>query len=286
MYGIVVLNYNSYNLTCELIDKLLKYKNLTKIVLVDNCSNDDFSDYVKKTNNEKITYIKNEKNTGYASGNNVGLRYLFNNGYEYGFIANPDVDIDEKTLENIYSFLLNHQDFGIVSSKRTIGQNGITGQYWDLPKFGDCLLESVYFGRKRMDSKFKSYFDNVWMNKTDEFLQVDVVGGAFFGCNLMVMDKVGYLNPRTFLWYEENIICYKMKKAHYKVGLLLNCSYIHNHIKKSHGNVKHNIYLKSKRVYCEDCLGISAFQSFLLSIFDLVGLIESKLIVLISKILK
>lgn len=287
MYGIVILNYNSYDLSCKLVQKVLNFKNVGKVVLIDNNSNDDFDDFVSKNNKDgKIYYIKNPRNSGYAAGNNIGLRYLFNNGYKVGFIANPDADFGEDTVDKIYDFLVKNPNYGVASCKRTIGKNGKTGQYWDIPMFKDCLFESVYFGRKKMDSKFKNYFERVWSDKTSLYYDVEVVGGAFFGCNLDIMNKIGYMDEKTFLWYEENILAYKLKMAGYKEALLLTCSYIHNHIRTRRGTNKHGIYLKSKRVYCYDYLKINFGQKVLLGLFDVVGLVESKIIYLIAGIVK
>lgn len=287
MYGIVILNYNSYELSCKLVQKVLGFKKLGKVVLIDNNSNDNFDQFVSENNQDgKIYYVKNSENSGYAAGNNIGLRYLYNSGYKVGFIANPDADFSEDTVDKIYNFLASNLDYGVVSCKRTIGKTGKTGQYWDIPTFKDCLFESVYFGRKKMSSKFANYFERVWNDKNSQYYDVEVVGGAFFGCNLDIMNEVNYMDEKTFLWYEENILAYKLKKAGYKEALLLNCSYVHNHVRTRRGNNKHGIYLKSKRVYCYDYLKINFGQKILLGLFDIVGLAESKVIYLIAGILK
>ncbi|MFJ6971844.1 MAG: glycosyltransferase [Limosilactobacillus mucosae] len=287
MYGVVILNYNSYDETTALALNLINFDNVGKIVIVDSNSNDDFTAFVVKNNfNNKIKYIKLEKNSGYAVGNNVGLRYLYTHGYEVGFIANPDVVFTEDASDKMYNFLKQHNNYGVVSCKRTIGKSGVSGQYWNLPNFKDCLFESIYFGRKKQDSKYKRYFEKVWNDNTSEYYDVEVVGGAFFGCNLSIMNKIGYLNEKTFLWYEENILAYNLRKYGYKEALLLNCNYMHNHFRKRRGNNKHDIYLKSKKVYCYDCLNVSNMQKILLAIFDCIGLIESKFIYLLAGILK
>ncbi|MCH4013378.1 MAG: glycosyltransferase [Solobacterium sp.] len=286
MYGIVILNYNSYLLTCNLVKKLVDFNKVGKIVIVDNNSNDDFSEFIKSMNCKKLIYIKSKKNSGYAAGNNIGLRYLYNHGYEYAFIANPDVEFAENTTDQIYNFLLKNDNYAVASCKRTIGKNGRTGQFWNLPNYWDCLIESVYSGRKWLDSKYKNNFDIVWSDTTSLYYDVEVVGGAFFGCNLNAINEIGYLNEHTFLWYEENILAFNLKKNGYKESLLLKCSYEHNHIRKRHGNNKHGIYLHSKRVYCYECLRINIAKKMLLSIFDFIGYFESKLIYIIASLIK
>lgn len=287
MYGIVILNYNSYELSCNLVTKVLGFKRLGKVVLIDNNSKDNFDEFVSKNNQDgKIHYIKSSQNSGYAAGNNIGLKYLYNNGYKIGFVANPDADFEEDATDKIYDFLLNNPNYGVASCKRTVGENGKTRQYWDIPTFKDCLFESVYLGRKMADLKYESYFDDIWNDKKSQYYDVEVVAGDFFGCNLDIMNKVNYMDENTFLYFEENILGYKLRKAGYKEALLLSCSHFHNHIKTRRGSNNYGIYLHSKKVYCYDYLKINFGQKILMGIFDAIGLLDSKVLYLLGSVLK
>ncbi len=57
--GIVILNYNSHNLTVRLANRLVEYSNVDHICVVDNCSSDIFDE---DFDDIKINYIKNLKN--------------------------------------------------------------------------------------------------------------------------------------------------------------------------------------------------------------------------------
>ena len=60
--GMVILNYNSHDMTVKLANRLANYDAVDHICVVDNCSKDNFD---KDFNNEKIHYIKNTKNGVY-----------------------------------------------------------------------------------------------------------------------------------------------------------------------------------------------------------------------------
>ena len=67
-----------------------------EIVIVDNCSNDDDRLAVEELCQKKrCTFIANKVNKGYNAGNNVGLRYAAEKGYEYALIANPDMEFPQ-----------------------------------------------------------------------------------------------------------------------------------------------------------------------------------------------
>ena len=279
--GIVILNYNTYEITCELIRKILNFKSVDKIVLVDNDSKDDFSDFCEEVNSNKLEYIKNDINLGYAGGNNIGLKYLYEKGYDVAFIANPDVIFNNQTIELISNFLYkNRETYAIASCSRTMN-NMATGQYWWIPKFSNCLLESIYIGRRYLDKRCikKTYKTSSKDNK--KHIDVEVVGGAFFGCNLTKIKEINFFDENTFLWYEENILSYKIKQKNWKIALLLDCKYEHNHIKKGHGNPNFKYFLDSKRYYCYKYLNINQFQKIILRIFDFIGEIEERMICLI-----
>ena len=281
--GIVILNYNSYDLTCNLVKRCLSMQRLDKIVIVDNHSNDNFDDFCNQLNNVKIKYIKNSKNAGYASGNNIGLKYLVEEGFEIGFIANPDTMFEEKTIENIVNFLKIHPQYGIASCKRTIQESGKTGQYWWIPDYKYVLLDALVLGRKLQNKKCVDVTCQAVENSKEDYLTVEVVGGAFFGCNLKIMEEINYLDEATFLWYEENILASKLKNKNYKEALMLNCTYQHNHVKKKgHGNQNFHVFIQSKRYFCNTYLKMNSFQKLLLKLFDGIGMIENKILCMIK----
>lgn len=280
--GIVILNYNSYGLTKKLVDHCLTIKCIDKIIIVDNASLDDFSNDVKQWNNDKIHYIKSEINNGYACGNNIGLKWLKQNNCRIAFVANPDVWFEESTIKNIINTLNDYPQYAACSCKRYMHESGKTGQFWWIPTFNEALMESLHFGRRKLYKKFqeKSY-EEIEKSKGENIIDVEVVGGAFYGCNMDIMEKIGYLDERTFLWYEENILGYKIKSSGYKIAFINNVFYNHNHAKHQHGNKKIRVFLSSKRLFCYNYLRINLFQKLLLGIFDIIGTIEEYLICLI-----
>ena len=81
--GMVILNYNDYETTKNYLNEIKNYKNLNKIVVVDNNSTDNSYEKLKEFNNSKIDIIKTDSNKGYAYGNNFGIRHI-----------NSDSDLD------------------------------------------------------------------------------------------------------------------------------------------------------------------------------------------------
>ena len=77
--AIVILNYNSEEDTIKYVESIKEYKNLNKIIVVDNKStNENAMAKLKILENEKVEVIQSDKNGGYSYGNNYALRYLDN----------------------------------------------------------------------------------------------------------------------------------------------------------------------------------------------------------------
>ena len=73
--GIVILNYNDSENTIKMIEQIKDYKCFSKIVIVDNCSTDDSVEKITPYIRNHIVLLEAKKNKGYASGNNIGLKY-------------------------------------------------------------------------------------------------------------------------------------------------------------------------------------------------------------------
>jgi len=76
------VNYNTLNVTKNLLSMIVTYKSISKIIIVDNDSTDKSFQYLKEftKNNKKIDLIKTNENRGYSmatiSGSNTLLRII------------------------------------------------------------------------------------------------------------------------------------------------------------------------------------------------------------------
>ena len=79
--AIIILNYNGYELTIKNAKKLRSFSDKLNLVIVDNCSKNDSAKFIKEAfvADENTYVIENTVNSGYAAGNNVGLRFVSKN---------------------------------------------------------------------------------------------------------------------------------------------------------------------------------------------------------------
>ena len=202
---IILVNYNGCSDTVECIKSIneITYSNY-KIVVVDNSSSDNSEEIIKKIF-PHITFMQTGKNLGFGGGNNVGIKYALNNAADYVLLLNNDTSVKEDFLEHLVSTAEKDKKVGVVGGKIF---------YYDLP----TIL--WYAGGKI----------NTFTGKTQHVgdLQVDKLEynklcetGYITGCMMLlssdIIKKVGMMDERYFLYYEESDWNVRIKKAGYKI---------------------------------------------------------------------
>ena len=246
--AIIILNYNDYDTTFRMIQNINKFNNINTIVVVDNCSTDNSYKKLKELENKKIKVIKTNKNLGYASGNNYGLKYLEDKNIDFVIISNPDVSVSNDAI-NILKKDLEKDDITLIAP--VINERGFISRGWKLPKFKDDLLSNINYFWKYFQ-KLLFYKDNYYNNK--KLVQVDVVHGCFFIIKYDRFKKINFFDTGTFLYYEENILGKKLKSMGYKC--FIDTSVVVNHelsvsVDKNLNSLKKYKILKESQRYYE-----------------------------------
>lgn len=270
--GVVILNYNSHDLTVALANKIATFHSVDEICVVDNCSNDNFDhDFSDK----KIFYIKNKVNSGYSAGNNVGLKYLIEEKQcDYVFIANPDTIFEDNTISEISVTFEQNPDLALVSTKRYGHNKTVIHQYFDFPNVGDSI-KSCFFITRRKIEKEKFSIQNKRVDEANKLIYVDAVPGAFFGIRSEFLINNNYIYEGIFLYGEEIILGRQAKLLGYRSAIINTASYIHDH-KQLRFNNRKMFWRdrKSLKVYYKMFENLSSWQWLCLNSAFVLGTIE------------
>lgn len=271
--GMVVLNYNDYQTTIKLINIIKSYNNIDNIVIVDNNSSDNSVNEIKKCLYGNMILLESNENKGYGAGNNIGIEYLRRNtDVKYVAICNPDIEFDEYAINEIIKYLETNPNIALASGE--ILENGVRpiDSSWKLPSYFKCLFQTIPIIDKLVNRSM-AYSANEY-NK--EVSIVEVLKGCFFISKLDVLTKVNDFNNETFLYYEENILCKKIKDIGYKVAVLNNVKIIHAHgvtINKNVNKIKrYRILDSSRRVYLKECLKCNSFKLKFYDAFQIISI--------------
>lgn len=275
--GIIILNYNDYETTYDMLNRIKNFKEIDIIVVVDNMSLDNSYERLKKIENEKIKVISSNENKGYASGNNVGIKYLVNN-YKVDniIISNPDIILKDSDIKILKDDLKNNKNIDIISPY--IDERGKISRGWKLPRYIDELLCNMNFFHKIGENNLK-YKDDYYK---DDLTKVDVVSGCFFMIRKESFEKIGYFDENTFLYYEENIIGKKLKDNNMNTYVDKRVNIIHNlsiSVNKSFNSIKkYKILKQSQKYYQKEYNKLNIFGMILLRFVYYISLIISYIV--------
>lgn len=229
--SIVIINYNTLDLTEDCIETIKKYtKGLRyEIILIDNNSSDGSQRKLRELQDVRVIF--NRKNTGFIA-NNQGMKIAKG---DYILLLNSDTVLTENSLLKMYKFMQKNPDIGIASCalKNSDGSMQGTGGYFptllrvfnwmffieDIP-FIDSIIKPFH----PIHPNSKMYKGTTRYNKSFE---LDWVTGAFFMMRRELLTKVGFIDPEYFMYTEEVDYCYRAKKLGYKVYYTNTTSIIH-----------------------------------------------------------
>jgi GT2 family glycosyltransferase len=210
LLSIVVLTWNNFADTAECLHSLgqLNYPRYN-IILVDNGSTDGSIERLQATF-PKVEIIKNDRNLGYAGGNNIGIKHALSNGAEYLLILNNDTIVDRNLAAELTSISRACNNSGVL---------GCANYYYD-------NREKIQFSGGMIDWKTGDVIDTT-RHKIDEgqfkaLRQVDTVAGSCLFIPATVIKAVGSFDERYFLTFEESDLCCRVKKAGYTVYTCMN----------------------------------------------------------------
>lgn len=247
--GMVIVNYNTAEDTIELIDSVINYSIIDKIVVVDNNSKDDSVKKIGKIKNKKVHLIANKENKGYSAGLNIGIKYLTCEYKECNIIvSNADIVIDkEEDIKELLSLF--SKDIVVVAP--TILEHGSLNRGWKIPSPWQEVGQNIPKLHRRLKKKTFDYSDSHYK---DSYSYVEAVSGCFFIINSKHLENIGYFDENVFLYYEENILGVKTKEANKKIVVSNKVRVIHNHsisVDKSMKRLNKYKELKKSQYYFE-----------------------------------
>lgn len=201
--AIILVSYKGKEDTLECLRSLdaLTYP-FCAVIVVDQDSQDGTPDAVRDAF-PGAHVIENPVNNGFAGGNNVGMRAALESGADYLFLLNNDTVVEPGLLEPLVTLAETDKRIGIVGPKMLY--HGEPDTIWAAGGAVDWRGRSVLLDEGSKDTP----------DATPR--EVDFI----VGCGLMikrgVIEKVGLLDERYFLYYEETDLCARVREAGYRI---------------------------------------------------------------------
>lgn len=197
----------------EIESKFLKYASENKPIKIIEYEGKEIEikwgkkrETINLPSNKKLIIIKNEKNYGFAKGNNIGVKYVLKDlEVDYVLILNNDTVIDKGFLTSGVQLMERKKDVGIVTGKIF---------YYDDP-------QRIWAAGGHINL-FLGTGGGVGSNQLDkgqfkEIKEIDYAPGTMMLIKRYVIEKVGYLPECYFATEEEMEFALKVSKEGYKI---------------------------------------------------------------------
>ncbi|MCM1251799.1 MAG: glycosyltransferase family 2 protein [Clostridium sp.] len=199
--SVILVNYNGKEYNDKCIASILSstISGQIQIVAVDNASTDDSLLMLQKNwgDNEQVAILTLDDNYGFSRANNEGIRWAMEQGMEYFLLLNNDTEIEPDTIENMLS--CQQEKKAIVVPKVLYADN--RDVIWCAGgDFSPVVKKALQRGFNQMDKgQFNDSGECRFANGCALFLSKEII------------DKIGVLDERFFLYYEDTE--YSMRAA-------------------------------------------------------------------------
>ncbi|NLI01565.1 MAG: glycosyltransferase family 2 protein [Chthonomonadales bacterium] len=222
--SIVIVNWNTCGFLVNALASIYEHapSEAFEVIVVDNSSSDGSAEAVAERF-PQVELIRNSANEGYAKGNNMGLARASG---QFVLLLNPDVIVLPGTLDRAVAYLREHPDVGAIGARQIgaddVVQRSVRGFPTPLAVASEALGLSRLFPNSRMLSRYRMN----WFTY-DREMDVDQPMGTFLMISRDALSRVGHLDERFPIFFNEVDWCYRAKQAGFRIVFVPEVSIIH-----------------------------------------------------------
>ena len=234
---IIIVNWNTGELLKNCVQSLQELSEeerdlIDEVIIVDNASTDRSivkAQHVagKSVNKPRVRFIRQEKNLGFAKANNIAIdRVLSKSGDFHILLLNPDTEVRAGALTGMLEVLNDDKLIGVVGP-RLVNRDGTTQpSVRAFPSFGEFVF--LFLKLHRIAAKSGRW--QKYMRTDFNYIRqgsVDQVMGAAFLIRGELIQSVGLLDEKFWVWFEEVDYCKRAKLAGWKIAYTPEAEVMH-----------------------------------------------------------
>jgi N-acetylglucosaminyl-diphospho-decaprenol L-rhamnosyltransferase len=232
--GVVIISFNTCELLRSCLGSLRGCALPLHVVVVDNGSRDGSAAMARACFPE-IDLIALGQNVGFAAGTNIGLcrvlsselsvqssklqtnseRLTFNSQLDYVLLLNPDTVVQPGAIEALAAFLDAHPRVGAVGPRLLNTDGSVQPAAFRFPTLAMTLLDLFPPGQALPGRLYGSWWHGRYPReqRAEAPFPIDHPLGACIMTRPAVIEQVGLLDERFFMYVEEVDWCYRVRKA-------------------------------------------------------------------------
>lgn len=202
---VVVLNWNLANETIQCIESVQAnaYSGV-HIILVDNASTDSSVDLFRERFEDSVILIENPQNLGFAGGVNVGIRHALARGARSILLINNDTTIAPTMIEYLASAADQYPKAGLIGPII----------YYDTPSDRIWRIGDQHHRWLPIPTRFP---DRLLASANHNPFRLDYITACGMLVRRYVFEKIGFLDERYFMYFEDADFCQRATQAGYEI---------------------------------------------------------------------
>lgn len=215
-FSIVIPSYNTKKLLRDCLQSIQDNpaeESKFEIVVVDNASTDGSQEMVADEFRD-VHLIKNRKNKGFASAVNQGWRVAKG---EFILFLNSDTVVKKNSLDIVVDYAKTNPDVGAISGKPVLRNGQLDpDSHRGFPTPWSAL--TFFLGLEKLFPKSRLFaqYHQGWKDK-NKIHEIDAGAGVFLLVRKSVLEKIGGWDESYFFYGEDIDLCFRIKKAGYKI---------------------------------------------------------------------
>ena len=149
-----------------------------KIIVIENSNDQELKKKIQ-SKYKNVDCILSEENLGYGAGNNLGLSKVLTN---YALIVNPDVTLENDTIDNFFLTINSVKNFGIIAP---------------------ISKDEIY--------------TNFSIDNDKSLKEVESVKGFAMFLSMNNLKEIKFFDENFFLYFEEIDLCKRIRKNDIKI---------------------------------------------------------------------
>lgn len=228
---IILLNWNNYADTRKCLESLLPQCGAgTDVLLVDNQSTDGSYEALRAEFEGRVLFHRNARNGGFAAGNNPGLQFAAEHGYEYALLLNNDTVLGAGALAALKT---------CADARPQVGLMGVSLRDMDAPHriqaYGGGWITPLGVARHVL--------------RLGDLPRLTYITGAAMLIRREVIRDIGGLDEQFFMYWEDVDYSYRATAAGWSLGVCPECVIYHQESASAGLRSRWQIIMKNKAAW-------------------------------------
>lgn len=197
-----------------------------RVWVVDNNSSDGSLEMVR-TSFPQARLIANRENKGFAGGSNQALQQVQEQSWRYVMLLNPDTVVCGRALETLVRFLEQKPSAGMAGARLVYGDGGFQHSGFGFPGLAQILVDLFPVPARLHDTRLNGRYPRAWYDPDAPPFPIDHPLGATMLVRREVVDSVGPLDTRYFVYCEEIDWAMRIRAAGWEIYCVPAAKVVH-----------------------------------------------------------